>query len=930
VTERTRLIEVALPLESISAEGSLRKRKAPAGYPTTIHKWWAQRPPAACRAVIFASLVDDPSTRPDLFPTDQDQDAERHRLFDIIRRLIKWENSTDQTVLREARAEISRSMGADLPPLLDPFSGSGALPLEGQRLGLASYASDLNPVAVLITRALVDIPTRFADCPPVNPESRQGLGSSGTWAGAAGIAEDVLYYGARVRDEAERLIGHLYPKVSLPKDKGGHDAPATAWFWARTVTCPNPACSSRMPLVRSFALSTQKGRSAWVEPIVDRSRRTIEYEVRTGPGSPPAPTKVGRGSAFRCLVCEQVAPDSHVKSEGMAGRIGTQLMAIAVESNRGRVYVSPTAEHEAIARSADPSWAPTDELPGNARWFSPPLFGMTRYGDLFTPRQLVALSTLADLLRKLPALVLGDAAASGLPDDGKRLEVGGSGAQAYADAVVTYLALALDRVADYGNSLASWRPKDSAMRSLFARQAIPMVWDFAEGSPFGKSSSGWTAAVRVVARTLDFIVPGPMAHVSQIDARHVTTPTGAVVATDPPYYDNIGYADLSDFFHVWLRRSIGSLYTDLFSTLLTPKGPELVATPYRFGGDSRKADQFFEDGLRSSFIQLRELAHDDIPITLFYAFKQSEEDGDGPNQTFASTGWETMLQALVDAGLRVVGTWPLRTEGDNRAIGIGTNALASSIVLVCRKRGETSRVTTRRDFIAELTSGLPTALRRLQQESIAPVDLAQAAIGPGMAVFSQYAKVIEPDGSAMTVRSALGLINSALDQIVAEQEAAFDPDTRWAITWFDQHGMQEGPFDHAETLSKAKNISVSGLRQAGIIGSGGGKVRLLPREELPAGWNPATDRRPTVWEAAQHLVRILEREGETAAGEFVAQAGGYAELARDLAYRLFLVCERKGWAEEALAYNALVVAWPEIERLAQVARTGQQQQNLKL
>jgi putative DNA methylase len=921
VTRKRKLIEVALPLESISSEASLRKRKAPGGYPTSIHRWWAQRPPAACRAVLFASLVDDPSSDPERFPTPKAVEDERTRLFNIIERLVRWENTMNEAVLEEARAEIRRSTGGYPPSVLDPFCGGGSIPLEAQRLGLTTYASDLNPVAVLITKALVEIPPKFANRPPVHPDARRGVGDSGAWKGTAGLAEDVRRYGVWMRDEAARRIGHLYPKVRLPREYGGGEATAIAWIWARTVTCPNPACGAAMPLVRSFELSKKKGKETWVVPVIDRVAKSVSFTIGGPNGTAPEPPKTGRGANFRCLVCEQVSPDEHVKAEGRAKRMGAQLLAIVAEGARGRIYLPPDADHVRIADSAEPEWGPDQELADDPRALWTVNYGLTQFRDLFTQRQLVALTTLSDLVGEARAQVRRDALAAGLPDDGIGLNAGGGQGPAYADAVATYLSFAVSRHADYGNALATWRPKDSAMRALFARQAIPMAWDFAEGSPFGGSSSGLAECVAVVARALDFVAPAVPGFVTQADAVDVSRGRGLLVSTDPPYYSNIGYADLADFFYVWLRRSLADVYPDLFSTLLTPKTAELVATPYRFGGSKAKAEAHFEQGLGAAFARMRE-ADSAAPVTVYYAFKQAESDGDrGGGSSIASTGWETMLEGLLKAGFVIEGTWPMRTEGDNRQLSVGTNALASSIVLVCRPRSSDVGITTRKDFVAALKQELPLALKTLQHENIAPVDLAQASIGPGMAVFSRYAKVLEPDGSGMRVGTALALINQALDELLTEQEGEFDAGTRWAIAWYEQFGLKDADFGTAETLSKAKNTSVSGLVSAGILSASKGRVRLLARDEYSAAWNPETDERIPVWEAMQRLIRTLLHDGETGAADLLSRIGGIGDVSRDLAYRLYHVAWRKGWAEEARAYNALVVAWPDLVRGAEQARS---------
>ncbi|MGH9382494.1 MAG: DUF1156 domain-containing protein [Thermoanaerobaculia bacterium] len=944
---KKKLIEVALPLEAINKEGSRRKRKAPAGYPTTLHKWWAQRPVAAARAVIFAQMVDDPSAHPDLFPTEKKQEKERQRLFRITEDLVLWENTTNETVLQAARDEIWASWrracaeNADhprakelfdrkkLPAFHDPFAGSGALPLEAQRLGLESYASDLNPVAVLINKAMIEIPPKFAGRPPVNPEARKDKELfAREWRGALGLAEDVRFYGKWMRDEAEQRIGHLYPKIEVTAEmaKGrpdlkpyvGRSLTVIAWLWARTVKSPNPAFANvDVPLVSTFMLSTRAGKEAYVEPVIEDGgyRFTVKVGKPKDAEAAKNGTKLSRGANFQCLISGTPIAGDYIKAEGKAGRMGARLMAIVAEGDRRRVYLPPMPEHEVVPRQAEPEWRPEGALPDDPRNFWTVQYGLTTYGDLFTPRQLVALTTFSDLVGEARERIRRDALAAGLPDDHRPLAKGGQGASAYGDAVSTYLAFAVSRAADYGSSIATWRPKDSAMRSTLAKQAIPMAWDFAEGSPFGKSSAGFGECSEVVANVitsaLDTRTAGNI-QLADAAAPRTARPLRPVVSTDPPYYANVGYADLSDFFYVWLRRSLRVVEPELFATVAVPKAEELVATPYRHG-NQEKADAFFLDGMTRAMQHLAAVCHPAFPVTIYYAVMQSEAKSD---DGVTRTGWETFLDAVIRAGFALSGTWPMRTEGDNRQVSIGNNALASSIVLVCRQRDATAPTATRREFVTALKAELPQALAHLQRGNIAPVDLAQAAIGPGMAVYTRYSKVLDAEGKPLSVREALALINQTLDEALAEQEGDFDADTRWALAWFEQSGFAEGEYGVAETLSKAKNTSVQGLADAGILKSSRGKVRLLAPKELPADWDPATDPRLTAWEVVHHLIRALEAGGESAAAALVAKLGTKAEVARELAYRLYTLCERKKRAAEALAYNGLVQSFPEIVRLA--------------
>ena len=942
---KKKLIEVALPLEAINEEGSRRKRKAPAGYPTTLHKWWAQRPVAAARAVIFAQMVDDPSSLPDLFPTERKQQKERERLFRIIEDLVQWENTTDETVLERARAEIWQSWRracaehADhprakelfdrhkLPAFHDPFAGSGAIPMEAQRLGLEAHASDLNPVAVLINKAMIEIPARFAGLPPVNPQKRhEKTLIAREWKAAQGLAEDVRFYGQWIRDEAKKRIGNLYPPIEVTPEmaKGrpdlksyvGKKLTVIAWLWARTVKSPNPAFAKvDVPLAATFRLSTKEGKEVYVEPVTEVGGYRFTVKIGKPKDSAKNGTKLSRGANFQCLMSGTPIASDHIYGEANAGRMGTRLMAIVADGERGRVYLAPTPDHEAAARKAKTDWKPDLAMPENPRWFSPPLYGLKTYGDLFTQRQLVALTTFSDLVSKAMTEARRDAIQAGLKDDSTPFRDNGTGATAYSEAVGLYLVLAISRLADYGSSIATWRPKDNAMRSTMPKQAVQMTWDFAEGSPFGTSSSGFEECVDVIAKVMERALPGGKGSATQQGVQDVSLADGRspVISTDPPYSDNVGYADLSDFFYVWLRRSLRGVFPDLFATVAVPKAEELVATPYRHGS-TENAETFFLEGMTQAMHRLVEQTHPAFPVTIYYAFKQSESESEAGT---ASTGWETFLDAVIRAGFSIGGTWPMRTEGDNRQISLDSNALASSIVLVCRKVAAGAPTATRREFVAALKAELPAALHHLQQGNIAPVDLAQAAIGPGMAVYTRYVRVLDAEGKPVPVREALALINQVLDETLAEQEGDLDADSRFAVAWFEQHGFAEGEFGVADVLARAKNTSVDRLRETGILESKRGKVRLLKPEDLSDKWDPAGDTRLTAWEVVHQLVRALSGRGESAAAELVGKLGGKAESSRELAYRLYAICERKKRAAEALSYNALVQSWPEIVRIAQ-------------
>ncbi len=953
VKRRKKLIEVAIPLEAINA-ASAREKSIRHGHPSTLHLWWARRPLAAARAVIFCQMVDDPSAVPEEFPTEEEQEKERLRLFALISELVQWESTTNEQVLNRAREEIRRSWrrccadNADnpeaaelfnpekLPGFHDPFAGGGALPLEAQRLGLESYATDLNPVAVLINKAMIEIPPKFAGMPPVNPESRRNLDVR-QWKGAQGLAEDVRYYGQWIRDEAEKRIGNLYPKVEVTAEMAqersdliayvGKKLTVIAWIWTRTVKSPNPAFAQvDVPLASTFMLSTKAGKEIFVEPVVEDAgyRFTVVMGAPKDPKAAKEGTKFSRGN-FRCLMSGDPIEPAYIKSEGRAGRMGSRLMAIVAEGIRGRVYLDPLEIQEEVANSARPSWKPDVEFLQQALGFRIGSYGMTRWSDLFTNRQLVALSTISDLIQSAQERIRGDAGTASFSLDNRALCEDGVGPAAYADAVATYLTLALSRLADIQNSLCSWENTKTQVRHLFTRQAIPMLWDYGENNVFGGAAGDYTVSLANMIKAIErfsFAQPGIA---SQAGAQAQCTSAGKVISTDPPYYDNIGYADLSDFFYVWLRRSLKPVFSDLFATMAVPKSEELVATPFRHGG-KEDAEAFFLKGMTLAMSRIAEQSHPAFPITIYYAFKQSETKSSAGT---ASTGWETFLAAVIKAGFALKGTWPMRTELANRMRSMESNALATSVVLVCQRRLDSALTISRNDFRRQLRQELPKALKELERANIAPVDVAQAAIGPGIAIFSSAKAVLNPDDSAMSVREALIEINAALDEYLSQDEGELDADSRFALTFFESFGYAEREFGDAEGLAKARNLSVDGVARAGILRSVAGRVQLLRRSELPDEWDPSRDKRLCAWEATQQLIKRLEADGESSAAALLLQLKGirtHGDLAancRALAYRLYNHCEKTKQAEEARSYNGLVIAWPELERQASAAANAQ-------
>lgn len=909
-----KLIEVALPLEKINAE-SAREKSIRHGHPSTLHLWWARRPLAAARAVIWASIVDDPSSHPEKFNTEDEQNKERQRLFKILEDLVVWENSNNEDVLNIAKEEIMKSTNNNPPALLDPFAGGGTIPLEAQRLGLEAYAHDLNPVAVMINKATIEIPPRFAGKAPVNPDA-QISSIQGTWERTQGFVEDVRYYGEWMKKEAFRRIGHLYPKVKVPQEQGGGEAVVVAWIWARTVKCPNPACGCEMPLASSYVLSKKKGKEAWVKPVPDGCR--IRFEVQNSKCPKEyASYKTGRGATFKCPCCGEITTDEYVKQEGKKGKLASQLMAIVAEGKRGRIYLSPNEEHILSAIVNKPENVPMGTMPENPRWFSPPAFGMEHYEDLFTNRQLVALTTFSELVAEAQTRVEADAIAAGMKNDHLPLRNGGDGAKAYGEALGVYLSFVVDREANYSSSLNGW--SGDFIIQTFGRQALPMVWDYAESNPFSNSTGNWSGAVNWIVKSLEKFPASGKGDAQQFDAQSDCGLKDIMISTDPPYYDNIGYADLSDYFYIWLRHSIKNIYPELFSTMLVPKIEELIATPYRHDGNMEKAKCFFEDGMLLACKQMYQYAKEDFPVTIYYAYKQSDSDSKGT----ASSGWETMLSAIINAGFLITGTWPMHTERET-GLKSAVNALASSIVLVCRKRPEDAQQTTRRNLVSQLRRELRPALRKLQESNIAPVDLAQSAIGPGMGVFSQYKRVLEADGTPMSVRSALQIINEEIDLYFNEQVGSMDTASRFCVDLYTQSAYNDIKYGEAEVLANAKGVSIPMMASHGVLYAKAGVVHLMERENLP---EKVDSNESNIWMLTQQLTRAMATGGVEACAHIVFNMfGSNAENAKDLAYRLYTIAERKGWANEAYAYNALVVAWPDIQTKAAELKAIQPEQ----
>lgn len=923
---RKKLIEVDLPLDAINKE-SAREKSIRHGHPSTLHLWWARRPLAACRAVIFASLVDDPSSCQEEFPTESEQRAERNRLHDIISDMVKWESTDESTtegvkIRDEARYEIARSVARsrkesapdkDDPeavlrylrdnalPIYDPFAGGGSIPLEAQRLGLRAVASDLNPVAVLINKALIELPPKFAGKPPVNPDADPmgmtvGKGKQAMkvpWRGAAGLADDIRYYGKWMRERAYERIGHLYPKAKLPD---GTEATVIAWIYARTVPCQNPACGIVMPLIKQFQLSKTRGNEHWMRPVVDREAGRVEFVVQDNLEGVPESGTVNRNGAT-CVSCNTTAPLAYVREQARAGKMDDQMIAMVVEGDRRRVFLSPMNEHIQAANDARPGWRPSGRLPDRALGFAVQTYGFTEWHQLFTERQLTGITTFSDLISEVRTLIHANGADA-----------------VYANVLSTYFALVIGRNTSACSKFTRWANVGDFVANVFSRQAIPMIWDFAEPNPFSTSTRNWTDQLEWVAEVIERL-PTPINSgiVHQADATTtIHAARGPVIVTDPPYYDNIGYADLSDYFYVWLRPLLRDIYPDLFAGILTPKAEEAVAAP-RFENPRER----FEDLMGKTLRLIREQCSPEFPSSIFYAYKQREEERDG----VTSTGWDTMLTALVEAGFQIIGTWPMRTELANRQRGLGSNALASSVVLVCRPRPEDAKVAevaTRRQFLDALGAELPEALKQMTEKGhIAPVDLSQAAIGPGMEVYSRYARVETISGERVPVRDALREINRVIAEYHQREQGELDVESQFCVEWLREHGYVEGEFGRAETLSQAKNVSIEALRdEHGLLEASAGKLRLLRVGDFAPP--DKDDRRQlrgdmTAWEGcmrmAWHMLPGDDHEGVAGAAKVGRMMGGGVESVERLARILYDYFDARGDSANAVTFNTLVTSW---------------------
>ncbi len=894
---KKKLIEVALPLESIDKESMKDSSITVGGHPSTFHKWWARRPLAACRAVIFASLVDDPGN----YLSDKEAEKERKRLFKLIERLILWKNVNNIPLLEEAKKEIRKSVGKEMPVLLDPFCGGGSIPLEAQRLGLKVAASDLNPVAVMITKAMIEIHPKFSGRNAVNPISLESSGIKHS-SNLEGLIGDIEYYAKQIYNESQKKIGNLYPKIN--------DNNVIAWIWARVVNCSNPACGSEIPLVKSFQLNKKNEIRVIIVPKIDKKTKKVIFEIKKGTDEPRKSTIDGRRGAV-CLACNLTTKMKHITDSGKNGKLQEKLMGIVVEGKKGREYVS--ADHDVLnySKIKKPDFVPGLEIPYNGRYLTVPEYGFRTFSDLYTSRQLSALITFRDLILEFREKIIHDAIKAGFEENDKGISEGGKGATAYADAVITYITFVLERCVHSWSSFSFWA--NSFIVPTYSRQALAMVWDFAEANPFSHSTGNWMDAVSWITNAMKKFPSSNNNFVEQVDATKSlhSSLENPIICTDPPYYDNIGYADLSDYFYVWLRSTLDKIYPKLFRTVLTPKSTELIVSGDRFG-DKKSAEEFFINGMKDWFKLIQKNANKNFPITMFYAYKQEIKEDSDSEKKFSSTGWETMLHALTSSGLQITGTWPIKTENSKKLKG-KINALASSIVLVCRPRSENAPMINRKDFVKKLKTELPVAITKLLQGSIAPVDLAQCTIGPGMTIFSRYSQVIEADGGQMTIKTALQIINRELDSILNLQESELDPNSRFCVAWYEQHGMNEGPYGDAELLMTAKNTSVESLSNAGLIKSGKGKVKLLKWSEIETK-DPSEFSELNIWYCMQLLIKTLQEDGETGVCKIISKIGdSQSESGKELAYLLYSISDKKKWSDDAFMFNSLVTSWTSIQ-----------------
>ncbi|MBE5441042.1 DUF1156 domain-containing protein [Mycobacteroides abscessus] len=883
---RRKLVEVALPLDEINAACKADKGRAH-GTLKNLHKWFAPMPVPAWRALIFAALVDDP-----------EDDNKRVLLLDLIKRLVaNGADLPDDDAITEANEVLARQYPNGRPVVHDPFCGGGSTLVEAQRLGLESLGSDLNPVPVLISRTLTEILPRLNGQQPLHPQTQAT--SSGalfddrsrgslSYAGLDGLIRDVMYYAQGIGVRARERLARHYPSESSET--------VVAWLWARTARCPNPTCGVETVLTTSWWLSKRKGDMAWIQPRTENGGVYLDVVTGQRSGAAPQPPKSPRGATFTCLGCGNSIKEEEIESQAVSGGLGLRMTSVVVEDANGRrTYRAPNAVEIEAARVDLSGYDIPDQVPvgdGGTR----NRFGMTSQADLYGERQLATMCVLADLVAETYDEIL---------DEG--------GSKEWARAVTTVLGLGIGRFAQFASSQARWTVRDavSSFEGAFPRNDIPVTWDYYEINPWGEAGPSWTQTFVSTTRALKNVVPGGVGTVVIGDARKVTASRPALVATDPPYFDAIGYADLSDYFYVWHRRALRAVHPDLYSTMAAPKVGELTAIATHHGNSRPTARNYFIEGFTETFRSLQLSMAADLPMVVVYASREQKGSADEQSR------WSSILTAIVKADMEITGTWPILGTTDRRMIGQGTNAVATYVAMVCRPRTENASVTTLNEFSRALRRGLSTRVRDLQAASILPIDLAQAAMGPGMQIYSRYRAVLDQAGAPVDVEQALRIINASLGEVLDEQEGELDAESRFASRWWDQHGWTSAPYGEADKVARPLGISVDDVVRAQVASSVGGKVRLLGLEELDSDWTPSSDSRPTAWEAVHHLVnRLVDRGGELEAARLLAELGTLQDPAMELAYRLHEIAARCGRATDQERYNALISSWAELVKLS--------------
>lgn len=884
VVRKSKLIEVALPLDEINAACKAYKDRK-VGTIRNIHKWFAAMPLPAWRALLFAALIDDPET-----------DNQRIYLLDVIKRLVaNGADLPDVDTLEEAKALLCKQFPDGLPAVMDPFCGGGSTLVEAQRLGLSTVASDLNPVPVLISRTLTDLLPKVMGQAPIALTAETAASnelfpmSSSAPIAFAGLNADVSKYSQRVVARARASLASRYTSFA-------GEAPI-AWLWARTTKCPNPACGLETFLMTSLWICKKKGDLAWFVPQVTKGEIVLEVVSRQKSGEPPLSPKSGRGAVFRCLSCDGTLTEDWIIERGSRHEIGERLVCVVAETTNGRIYRAPSdSEIRAGAEVPDVVDFPDVPLPDIPRWFSGPRFGFTTQQDLYTPRQRLVLATFADLIAEVYSEVIED-----------------GGSRDWAAAVTTLMGLALGKMAQANSRQVRWNTAVSGApkaEPAFGQNDMPMLWDFVETYPFGSSVGSFLGIIKDQARAARYVVKGEGVAVRK-DARDVAADRPTLIATDPPYFDAIGYADLSDYFYLWHRRALRHVHPDLYMTVAVPKTGELTAVPAHHNNSASAAKSYFIEGFTQTFNALKDALGEDLPLIVVYASKE-QKGGAGEE-----TRWSSILSAIVAAELEITGTWPIHGATVARLIGNQTNAIASYIVMVCRPRLADAQTCSLAEFNRALRRELPPAVRDLQAASILPVDLNQAALGPGMRIYSRYRAVLDQSGAVVPVDQAIRLIDVARSEVLEEQEGDLDPESRFAVRWWETFGWAVASFDEAGKAARPLGISVEEVARVQVVTSRANKVQLLGADQLDRSWTPSDDVRPTAWKAVHHLAdRLIDGGGELEAAQLMAVLGKLQESSRALVYRLHDIAAKKGRKADQERYNALINSWTELVRLA--------------